>query len=350
MWTLLQVWGYRSQQIRQKFHICANGLAFRPLPHEKLEFPRQGFPGWDVAPPASPRVAASYTQLGLLPGPLRISRLHHLTKITTQRPTSDGLGVFPFRAGEGVWSGGHPRGKGVVVQRPRCPAGTVLTVQALRGAVGEMAPKGRPGTSAGWRPCLPGSLVWPDGAAAGQGSAGSGLGLRRCAPTSCFSPRRHFHRLFKPARSPWICGRRCGRPASRSSWFSSSSSRAPWAPGSRPAGPPRAPRVPAASEARGATLVPQAQAMWRPQRRHRSALPAVPVGAFRKRKAHTAAAIVLQPQIRVLEAEIFGEAATAVGSRRASVSDRRAPSSTRPAFWAALHRCAGSSSVQEASN
>ena len=116
-----QVWGCRSQQIRQEIpHLHKWPCII--FPHEKLPAPRQGFPGWDVAPPASPRVSAFHTELGPGTGPTVNSTPPSLNqKITTQNPTSDGLGIFPSGAGGGVWSGGHPWGKGVVVQRPTLP-------------------------------------------------------------------------------------------------------------------------------------------------------------------------------------------------------------------------------------
>lgn len=100
-------------------------------------------------------------------------------------------------------------------------------------------------------------------------------------------------------------------------------------------------------------LVPQAQAMWRPQRRHRSrAACLVPVGGVQEAaKLTQLQLVVLQPQIRVLEAEIFGGSCH---SRRVTSSiSIRPPCSiqheARLLGPLTLHRCAGSSSVQEAS-
>ena len=82
-----------------------------------------------MAPPASPRVPASGTQI---PGPLRIPRLHHLARksplkapvrmdLESSGPEpEEGSGVGATRGGRGLWS-----------RDPRCPAGAVLTAQAI---------------------------------------------------------------------------------------------------------------------------------------------------------------------------------------------------------------------------
>ncbi|KAM7244239.1 hypothetical protein CapIbe_004847 [Capra ibex] len=93
--------------------------------------------------------------------------------------------------------------------------------------------------------------------------------------------------------------------------------------------------------------------MWRPQRRHRSrAARLVPVGGVQEAaKLAQLQLVVLQPQVRVLEAEIFGGSCQ---SRRVTSSiNIRPPCSiqheARLLGPLTLHRCAGSTSVQEAS-
>ena len=86
----------------------------------------------------------------------------------------EGSGVGATRGRKGLWS-----------RDPHCPAGTVLTVQAIGDAsvvrwLQRVVQGCVRGDSLVFRGRGSGCLVRPDRAAAGPGSAGSGLGLRRC--------------------------------------------------------------------------------------------------------------------------------------------------------------------------
>lgn len=99
--------------------------------------------------------------------------------------------------------------------------------------------------------------------------------------------------------------------------------------------------------------MPQAQAMWCPQCRHRPCTARlVLVGSIQEAaKLAQLQLVVLQPQVRVLEAEIFGRCCH---SRRVtSTISIRPPCSiqheVRLLGLLTVHHCASSSSVQEAS-